>query len=765
MKRGMVFLLLALIVFFGTFYVSAQTTVSNCMNISSSGETYTLNQSFTSSGTCLVINVSNIILDGANFNVTGDDGQDDLGILINGTNSVLSNITIRNITLYDFGKGVYAIGLNASIFRKVISHSANGTALEILNSNNISVINSLANNSLAGIISRGDNMTLINVTSSFNLADGLLVSNHSFNRFSIYNSTFFSNNLSGINIQNTSRDFIIRGNNISNNGLHGINGMLNASIENNVILGNNHSGITCQSFLGSTQTCSRGLIAHNSFSYNVREAIHFSDASSQRVINNTFDSNGVALLIIQQGSGTGSFNFSDITINNSKNHSIYLNGGGLDGINFTNVTILNGNQSAFDLRIGGGIDDTYFSNSYISNYSFIGSGGTIILENSFGQIRFTSDINGSGTNFTREIMIINNSGSVRSDLNMGLNRSANITLRGLLTNYTNPVILRDGAICSFCHNFTSLNAGTVVFNVSYWTNYSIGENDNVAPSITINTPQNITYTSSSIAFSVTLDKNGSVRYTLNGGINNITMETTNNINFNYTNSSIADGSYVFIAYANDSNGNNRSANVTFSIDTSSGNENSGGSGGSGGGGGGGAGATTYWLVTFPYDSKDFSEQEPYMNEFGERYRVRIKLNETIYHIGLTSLTSEKAVLNITLLPESELNFGEYLRKDLNEDGFYDVEIYYSYYNLTSLRSRLILSSIRAEVLDEETNAPNPSVNYLGDSITLFKVIYWIVVTIISATIFYLVYRVVRNFLTEKRKVKLSSIDRSKFYSA
>ena len=39
----------------------------------------------------------------------------------------------------------------------------------------------------------------------------------------------------------------------------------------------------------------------------------------------------------------------------------------------------------------------------------------------------------------------------------------------------NPEIKKDGAACTTCHNFTSLNAGTVIFNVTGWSNYSIGE--------------------------------------------------------------------------------------------------------------------------------------------------------------------------------------------------------------------------------------------------------------------------------------------------
>ena len=91
---------------------------------------------------------------------------------------------------------------------------------------------------------------------------------------------------------------------------------------------------------------------------------------------------------------------------------------------------------------------------------------------SFGEIRFLQPINGTGINLNSEIYIRNNSIYI-NNTNSGLNKTANITLYGLSTSLTNPSIIKNGVVCTDCTNFTSLNAGTVIFNVSSGGSYAI----------------------------------------------------------------------------------------------------------------------------------------------------------------------------------------------------------------------------------------------------------------------------------------------------
>ena len=149
---------------------------------------------------------------------------------------------------------------------------------------------------------------------------------------------------------------------------------------------------------------------------------------------------------------------------------------------FYNNSIINTDYSYYDIRMSvGGINQTSFINQFLENYSFTGVGGTINVKNTdFGEIIFLEPVNGNGTNFYNDIQISNNLAYVNS-LQNGLNKSALVTLYNISTNYSDPVILRDYKyICNSttyppCYNFTSLNSGNVIFNVSSWSNYSIQE--------------------------------------------------------------------------------------------------------------------------------------------------------------------------------------------------------------------------------------------------------------------------------------------------
>ncbi|MCH7568810.1 MAG: LamG domain-containing protein, partial [Nanoarchaeota archaeon] len=111
-------------------------------------------------------------------------------------------------------------------------------------------------------------------------------------------------------------------------------------------------------------------------------------------------------------------------------------------------------------------------------------------------------------------------------------------------------------------------------NENYWIdNINVTSTpDETAPEVNITLPKNATYSDSHMPlnFNVSLNEQGSVQYSLDGGKNNITMfDGANRVGFvfNFTNTSIPDGSYTFQVYANDTyNNKNHTENVTFSID-------------------------------------------------------------------------------------------------------------------------------------------------------------------------------------------------------
>ncbi|MFH1801974.1 MAG: DUF2341 domain-containing protein [archaeon] len=94
--------------------------------------------------------------------------------------------------------------------------------------------------------------------------------------------------------------------------------------------------------------------------------------------------------------------------------------------------------------------------------------------------------------------------------------------------------------------------------------------DTAAPDIYFIMPESegYYYNSSSVDFEVTMSENASfVYYNLNDSFVNHTMSTENNITYNATNTSIADGHYEIVVYANDTLDNAGSRGRNFSVDT------------------------------------------------------------------------------------------------------------------------------------------------------------------------------------------------------
>ncbi|MFH1803198.1 MAG: hypothetical protein ABH864_07185 [archaeon] len=158
---------------------------------------------------------------------------------------------------------------------------------------------------------------------------------------------------------------------------------------------------------------------------------------------------------------------------------------------------------------------------------------------------------------------LSENGSVQYSLNDGIN---NFTMTGneggifgTEFNATNSSIADGSYTFSVYANDTSGNR-----NYTESVTFSI---DTTPPEVTINLPQATTYNSSSITFNITLNEAGYCEYSLNAGTANVTMTNNGNVDFNHTNSSIADGSYTMNAYCNDSIGNtNYTETVAFNID-------------------------------------------------------------------------------------------------------------------------------------------------------------------------------------------------------
>lgn len=127
--------------------------------------------------------------------------------------------------------------------------------------------------------------------------------------------------------------------------------------------------------------------------------------------------------------------------------------------------------------------------------------------------------------------------------------SANHTINNLAKGYYRCIFYASDA----AGNFDSASAS---FNV----------NDVTAPSVTINSPLNQTYSTNSVLFSITASESvASAVYSINGG-ENVSMSGSG-ISWSKT-SAVSDGNYCALFYAVDSSGNTGTSQVCFSSDTS-----------------------------------------------------------------------------------------------------------------------------------------------------------------------------------------------------
>ena len=110
----------------------------------------------------------------------------------------------------------------------------------------------------------------------------------------------------------------------------------------------------------------------------------------------------------------------------------------------------------------------------------------------------------------------------------------------------------------------NLNSSATITRV-YQVNVT---SDSTPPTITINSPLNISYTNTTSVFNATINENGTCIYSLNSGAN-ISMTNNDNRTFTAENSSMLQGSHTARFYCNDTTGNLNTTSITYFIDSTS----------------------------------------------------------------------------------------------------------------------------------------------------------------------------------------------------
>jgi hypothetical protein len=498
---------------------SSSTNLTTCQNLNQENTTYYLQNDVTTNETCFNIQAKNITLECNGRTIFYGNQSNDTyfyGILSDQNYTTINNCTIGSST--DSSHRI-SIALQNNYNNKItninFNHTVSGLRLTNSSNNNITYLTAISCCSQRTVsLSRSDYNFLNHIVSSNN-PSSIFIYNSSNNIW--INVTANNNNNANLTGSGITLSYYCKNNTFiditaSYNYNYGIEFISSSDAHNNTfrnIIANNNNG----SGISITKPSSNNNFTDITANYNTNSGVYISGNNIVSNVTANGNNNGIALgysnssvisnFIVNNNRNSGvslglsndGSNISNGIINSSLKYGIYISGAlvGQDtsmGNMFKNVTITNTNASYYDLYFNSQANNTIFVDMpHIGNYSLVRSNSTItIRKTGVGEISFLAPVNGSGTNFTRDIYLTYNLAEVRSNLNPGLNVSANITLYSLPTDFTNPVILKNSIQqCTGCYNFTDLNAETVIFNVTDWTNYSIGE----APDTT---PPNINFT-------------------------------------------------------------------------------------------------------------------------------------------------------------------------------------------------------------------------------------------------------------------------------
>jgi parallel beta-helix repeat protein len=265
----------------GTIYIRADGSIDpSTAPIQQNGNLYTITSNIASSANGIVIERSNIIIDGAGYTLQGSGG---FGFGLDG----ISNVTVKNINIKGFYSGMWlsSASNNNLVGNNVTASSRDG--IYLLGSSN----NSISEN---------------NITA--NARSGIWLWNSCNN--SVKENRITANSGNSVWLYNSSNNFVY-GNIIAKN-LNGI--WLSYSSNSNSVSGNN---ITSNNYDAIGLDSSSNNVSGNSIANN-RGGIWFSSAPNNRIVGNSFIANKVYGVSLDLESA-GNILFHNNFINNT-NH-------------------------------------------------------------------------------------------------------------------------------------------------------------------------------------------------------------------------------------------------------------------------------------------------------------------------------------------------------------------------------------------------------------------------------------------------------------
>ncbi len=430
--------------------------------------------------------------------------------------SYVLNSTIWNSTLNTSGSSSRGMDIisssNNTIYLNKISSKGDNILFSTTSQNN-----TILNNNLTGVNAGNDGIDLSSSGPNdnnkiignyiYNILIGVRIANSIGNNLTYNNiSTMTDDNAHGILITGGGNN-TLAWNNVTTYNSRGINIYIQSSSRNNTVIYN----LLKAPPVGGTPNVAGGILLENSDYNNVSHnnissfggsiggsgasGLYLDSSKHNWLYNNTIwlDSASVAALAVASYSINNTFKENNVS---KAGEGIGLTPG-VDGNSnpypignntYINNSLNHTGANTVDLRYSQGvavpIDGNVFEDQIISNYNLGSQGGKLIVRKTgVSEIIFLSAVNGSGTNFSGDIQIENGFVYVNTSNNIGLNSSANISISGTPgSNFYRPGLFYGSARCSSstdppCVNLTEFDAETVIFNVTSFSNYSVGENN------------------------------------------------------------------------------------------------------------------------------------------------------------------------------------------------------------------------------------------------------------------------------------------------
>ncbi len=344
--------------------------ISSCTTISEPG-TYVLNTSIldSSASSCIDIVSNDVIFDGAGYTIDGVDAWITYGVYVYNSTMALTNVTVKNLIVIDWGSGIYYKNAAGGSIINNIANSNQNSGIELFDSSNHILTNNTANSNRYGIS--------LAFTSYYNTLTNNAVKENS--EYDIYPSLSVCNNIIESNMGSGGRPIKYFNNsvNLQNENLSelilcnaGNSNVKNVTIEGSATKYNNglliirtdNSNFTniksLKNFRGILLYYSTGNYLTNSIANSNLMGIQFENSNSNYLTNNNAESNDYGISLFSSNINT----LTNNNVNNSQTVGFFL-ASSISNILTNNIASNNPYGMYLTLSSNNTIYNNYFNNT------------------------------------------------------------------------------------------------------------------------------------------------------------------------------------------------------------------------------------------------------------------------------------------------------------------------------------------------------------------------------------------------------------------